>query len=248
MAAAEQKLILRTRGLSKCFGGNVAVESLDLEISRGGIHGLIGPNGSGKTTVLNLLSGHTARDRGQVNFLGHNLAALRPHEVARLGIARTFQNLRIFTRLTVFDNIRSAWAAKSGPMKPYDTEQVEAVLEKVGLASSKLRIAGELPLGAQRRLELGRAIARDPKLLMVDEPAGGMSPGETEFMGELLSEIATDGVTILLVEHKIPLVMQLCMRITVLNFGSKIAEGTPDQISGDAAVIDAYLGGEVARA
>ena len=247
--------ILEIVGLSKKFGALHAIDHLDLDLQNDGITGLIGPNGAGKTTVFNTITGIHKPTSGHVLYRGQDITAWPAHRVANLGVARTFQNLKIFKRLTVLDNVLGAqtslprmagWLGKfQGKVADKTaTDAAEHALAMVGLADRQGTLAHELPLGEQRRLELARALAREPDLLMLDEPAGGMTPQETEDMAQLIETISSSGPSILLIEHKMSLVMKLCENIIVLNFGKKIAEGDPDFIQSEPAVREAYLGSE----
>ena len=253
MHPSEAHSLLSIRGLRKSFGALRAIDGLDLEVSSGGIFGIIGPNGSGKTTLFNVISGLCRPAAGTVHYRGHDLTGLASERVARHGIARTFQNIRIFRRLTVLENVLGAQtgtadvsflqAAFPHPnLERGRRDEAMDILERVGLADRCDVLAQELPLGEQRRLELARAMARKPELVMLDEPAGGMTPGETDTMAGLIERVAADGPTVLLIEHKMGMVMSLCYRIAVLDFGRKIAEGSPAEIQRDSAAVEAYLG------
>ncbi len=245
--------MLRIEGVSKSFGGLTALAGVDLEVKPGEALGVIGPNGSGKTALFNVITGLYPPSAGRVWLESREITGLRPDRIVRLGVARTFQNLRIFARMTAFDNVWAAQHRLPGvavselmvPRRRRERERlarVEHLLEAVGLEDRRDVLAHHLPLGAQRRLELARALAREPRLLLLDEPAGGMTPVETEEMTRLIREIALPGRTVLLIEHKMGMVMGLCHRIVVLNFGKKISEGSPEDVQADPAVTEAYLG------
>jgi len=241
------------------FGGLTAVSDLSLEVAEGHAHGIIGPNGAGKTTAFNLITGIYKPTQGDILFRGKPISGLRPDEIARRGIGRTFQNIRLFRDLSVLDNVRIAYDSRSryswpGAMvqlpsaRREERETIEAceeLLEQFGLAEVARERAGGLPYGSQRRLEIARAMALKPSLLLLDEPAAGMNSAETlklvEFLGWLRDHFS---VTMLLIEHHMQLVMTFCDRITVLDFGATIAEGGPENIRTNAKVIEAYLGEE----
>ncbi len=254
--------LLSIKGLAKHFGGLKAVDGVDMAIRPGEIQALIGPNGSGKTTILNMLSGLYVPTAGEVVFDGVNVTGKRPHNITAVGMARTFQNIRLFGELTVLDNVmigqhsRSSAGLVRSVVQPPSQQAEEAkmrakalkVLEFVGLRGKEFAIARSLPYGQQRLLEIARALSSDPKLLLLDEPAAGLNSAETETMVELLFQIRAMGITILLVEHDMSLVMNVSDHITVLNFGKKIAEGNAEAIEANQEVIDAYLGTEVGNA
>ncbi|WP_026608423.1 ABC transporter ATP-binding protein [Methylocapsa acidiphila] len=254
--------LLQISGLSVRFGGLTAVDRLDLTVEAGAIHGLIGPNGAGKTTAFNLIAGAVRRSAGEIRLDGAPVEGLPPYARVRRGLARTFQNIRLFGEMTALENILAGMHTRlKGSLfeillRPDKTRRVErdavtearALLDFVGLAAVARRRAGELSYGDQRRVEIARALAAAPKLLLLDEPAAGMNPAETRALSELLQRVKARGVTVLLVEHDMGLVMRLCDKITVLNFGRKIAEGAPREIRADRQVIEAYLGAESAHA
>ena len=256
IAAAEQGL-LEVRGLIKRFGGVTAVNALDMTVTSGDVHALIGPNGSGKTTTLNVISGLYRADGGSVRFDGGELAGRPAHAIARGGIARTFQNIRLFGELTVAENVmigrhvrtRTGFLGALIPGGATAREERETreraleLLQFVGLESAANASARSLPYGDQRRVEIARALAAEPRLLLLDEPAAGMNPTETDTLVALLRSIRERGTTLLLIEHDMNLVMSVSDTITVLNFGQHIAEGPPSEIARNPDVITAYLGG-----
>jgi len=245
--------LLEFRQVSKGFGGVLAVADLSFALDRGELVGLIGPNGAGKTTVFNLASGMQRVSSGEVRYKGVRISGTSPTRIARRGIARTFQNLRLFSSLTVFEHILVAQTCRSVNLLtqifPFVTgsevalrRQAMEVLEVFGLADRRDDLAVHLPYGGQRRLEIARAISTSPELLLLDEPAAGLNDTETAELSGILETLRAQGYTILLVEHDMNLVMRLCSRILVLNFGSLIASGTPAEVRASPAVIDAYLG------
>lgn len=254
--------LLQIAGLTVRFGGLTAVESLDLSVENASMHGLIGPNGAGKTTAFNLITGATRQTQGSIRLDGANIERLPPYARAKRGLARTFQNIRLFAEMTALENVLAGMHAqiqgslleillRLGKFRRSEGAAVieaQKLLDFVGLADAARRRAAELPYGDQRRLEIARALAARPKLLLLDEPAAGMNPAETLALAELLQRLKARGVTILLVEHDMGLVMRLCDMITVLNFGRKIAEGPPAVIRADGHVIEAYLGVKSAQA
>ena len=248
--------MLKLSSLSKNFGGLSVLENIDLVIPDGGIHGLIGPNGAGKTTLFNIITGLYAPSAGTVAFDGTDLVGKRPHCITQLGLARTFQNIRVFKEMSLIDNVivgmhlhLSYGAADllfSLPgfrnQERHARERALELLSWVKLDGQAHDLADKLSYGNQRKLELARALATEPRLLLLDEPVAGMNANEkTELMREI-EAIAARGYTILLIEHDMRFVMGLCARIGVLNFGRIIADGTPDAIRNDARVIEAYLG------
>jgi branched-chain amino acid transport system permease protein len=256
------EVMLTVKGLAKHFGGLKAVDGVDMQVRRGEIQALIGPNGSGKTTILNMLSGLYVPSAGEIILEGKAIGGLKPHIITSLGIARTFQNIRLFGELTVLENLligrhcQSRAGLAASIFQPPSQKAEEAgmrakaveMLEFVGLKGKEFAQANSLPYGQQRLLELARALASDPKILLLDEPAAGLNGAETETLVGLLFQICTRGVTILLVEHDMSLVMNVSDHITVLNFGRKIAEGPAEVVEKNPEVIDAYLGTEVGNA
>lgn len=254
--------ILRTENVTMKFGGLTAVRDFTIDVPRGSIVGLIGPNGAGKTTVFNIVTGFYKPTEGRVLFDGQDITGLPPHMVCRAGISRTFQNIRLFSNETVLENVmigchvrRKAkwWMAPLGlPLFRKEEEEIREksmkLLEAVGLAQLADENSGSLPYGAQRRLEIARALATDPKFLLLDEPAAGMNPHETRELMKFIQSIRDRfGITILLIEHDMKVVMGVCEYIWVLDYGVRIAEGNPDEIQSNEKVIVAYLGEEYVK-
>lgn len=252
--------LLKANKLEKVFGGLRAVSNFEMEINDGELIGLIGPNGAGKTTAFNLLTGVYQPTSGQIEFDGKSVLGLKPYQITQRGVARTFQNIRLFADLTVLDNVKIAYHfhVKYGVWESIfrfgryfkEEEEIEEkairFLEIFNLADKKDEIAKNLPYGEQRRLEIARALAAQPKLLLLDEPAAGMNPQETHQLMEMIRWIRKEfNLTILLIEHDMSLVMGVCERIYVLEYGSIIAHGTPNEIKNNPRVIEAYLGEEV---
>jgi branched-chain amino acid transport system ATP-binding protein len=237
--------LLQVDEVSVSFGGVNALTSVDLSVVAGSVTGLIGPNGAGKTTLFNVVSGLQVPDRGRVVLDGENITDLKPYQRARLGVGRTFQRLEIFGSLSVRDNIRvSADILRDWNHDAPDPVVVaDAVLDRVGLTAVARERADELPTGMARLVELGRALAVQPKLLLLDEPSAGLDEYETDQLAGLLEDLAREGLGVLLVEHDVEFVVGVCKRIHVLDFGQILAVGTPKQIQGSAAVQAAYLGG-----
>ena len=231
--------LLEVRGVMVRFGGVMAVGGVDLDAEVGQVTGLIGPNGAGKTTLFNVISGMQEPTAGQVFVSGVDITREAPHRRAKRGLARTFQRLELFSSLTVRDNVRVAAELAAVP----DVDgTVDTLLDKVGLSHLAASAAGDLPTGSARLVEIARALATMPRLLLLDEPASGLDDAETERLGGLLRELAADGLGVLLVEHDMDLVMHVCDRIHVLDLGNIIAIGTPNEIQHDDAVLQAYLG------
>jgi len=251
-------MLLSVDNVSKRFGGLAALEGISLAVAAGEIYGLIGPNGAGKTTLFNCMTGLYTVSAGAVRFAGTEVQALKPHQIVKLGFARTFQNIRLFANMSALENVmvgrhaRTRATVLGAVLRCRRTRAEEAdireraheLLDYVGLAGKGRTLASHLAYGDQRRLEIARALATEPRLLALDEPVAGMNPAERRQMGELFRKLRDGGVTLLLIEHDVKLVMGLCDRVAVLDYGRKIAEGPAEAVRNDPAVIAAYLGGD----
>ncbi len=251
-------ILFEVRELRKAFGGLRAVDGVSFGVPSGCIKAIIGPNGAGKTTLINLFSGLERPDSGEVRFAGQRIDRRQPYEIVRLGIARTFQNLKLFADMSVLENVMAgrhsrthagllAAVLRSGRSRAEEAgieAEATRLLGEVGLAAHAHERAGDLPFGKQRLLEIARALATEPKLLLLDEPAAGLNSAEAAELGGLIRRIRDGGITVLLVEHHMELIMDISDEIFVLNFGQSLAEGTPAEIKNDPAVIAAYLGDE----
>jgi ABC-type branched-subunit amino acid transport system ATPase component len=247
---------LALEGVRRAFGGVRAVDGAGFQVAPGTVHGLIGPNGSGKTTVINLVSGLLRADAGTITVAGRPIAGLPAHRIAALGVARTFQNIRLFPELSARHNVlvgqhldrhpsiaaRLLMLPGSRAEEKQANDRAAALLERVGLGGRAAEQARNLSYGEQRRVEIARALAGSPKILLLDEPTAGMNPVEVQAVAALIRQVAADGHAVLLVEHNVPLVMNVCDRLTVLNFGRVLADGTPSAVVKEPEVIAAYLG------
>jgi branched-chain amino acid transport system ATP-binding protein len=233
--------LLEVNGITKRFGGLVAVNDLDLSLDKGEILGLIGPNGAGKTTAFNMISGFYQPDEGQIIFNGQDITGLRPDQVCKLGITRTFQVVKPFPQLNVRDNVMVGAYNRTNDRKE-SRKKAENIIEFLGMQEMREMTAGSLSVAYRKRLEVAKALATDPKIILLDEAMAGLRPTETDEMIELVREISLQGIGLLLVEHVMRVIMSLAERIVVIHHGEKIAEDEPQQIVQDKSVIDAYLG------
>lgn len=249
-------VLLESKDVSKYFGGVKAVNNVDMSIEKGEIFGIIGPNGAGKTTFFNVCSGTFPPTNGLVYLNGEQITGMSPSQIARRGMARTFQNIKLFNYMTVLENVKIGFHMHTKTNvfdaifhsktfkhdEEYVTEESKKVIERVGLTEFMDVQAGNLAYGVQRRVEIARALALNPEILLLDEPAAGMNPNETQDLLEFVKKLNEDGYTIAVIEHDMKFVMNLCTKILVLNFGTKISEGTPDEIKNDQKVHEAYFG------
>ena len=241
--------ILALQGVSRRFGGLAALQDVDMSVSRGEVVGLIGPNGAGKTTLVNVVTGVYPPSAGSISFDGRRIEGKKPYQIARMGIARTYQVVQPFPEMTVLENVMApaTFAGKGHTIGEAEAKARDAI-GFVGLKGSETALASELTLAGRKRLELAKSLAMDPRVLLLDEVNAGLNPTEIDNALELIRNIAARGVTIIIIEHLMKVVMSLCSRIIVLHHGAKIAEGTPQEISRNAKVIEAYLGNRFAKA
>jgi branched-chain amino acid transport system ATP-binding protein len=245
--------ILEVKGLNKSFGGLKAIDMVSFNIRRGELSSIIGPNGAGKTTLFNLISGIYPSSAGEINFQGKSILRMKAHQISCLGIGRTFQIVRPFQNLDVETNVLVAFGHRfypslwksTGPFRqPEIVKEVQILIERAGLRPYAKQIAKNLPLGFKKRLEIARALALNPRLLLLDEPSAGLRFEESAQLMELIRQVRDQGIGVLLIEHNMQVVMDLCKRIVVLDHGSRIAEGSPEEIRSNPLVIQAYLGKE----
>lgn len=241
--------ILEGKGVTKAFGGLVAVNGVDFQVEKGEIVGLIGPNGAGKTTLFNLISGALKPDKGEIYFKGERISGLKPHQICRKGLARTFQDVKVFGNMTVLENVKLAalFGGKDGSSREAEKRALEA-LEFCGLRGMEGVLAGDLPLFFQKRLEVARALATKPDLVLLDELMAGLNPTETLEAMDLVKGIRDRGITVFMIEHVLKAIMNVCERVMVLHYGEKLAEGTPEEVCSNPKVIEVYLGEKVCSA
>ncbi len=236
--------ILEAVGLNKSFGGLTAVSQVDFFVEKGEILGLIGPNGAGKTTLFNLLSGAIQMDSGTVTFNGQKISGMKPNRICHLGIGRSFQTAKNFAGMPVRQNVlMGALFGTKGQTASQGSQTVDEVLDFVGLTGQRDKMVPDIPLAHQKRLEVARALATKPTLLLLDEMMAGLNPSEVSEAMELVTKIRDTGITVIMIEHVMKAIMNICDRIVVLHHGAKIAEGTPDEIASSKTVIEVYLGG-----
>jgi branched-chain amino acid transport system ATP-binding protein len=233
--------ILESQGVTKIFGGLVAVDNVDFRVEKGEIVGLIGPNGAGKTTFFNIISGFYRPDKGDVLFNGTSIVGMKPHRICKLGMTRTFQIVKPFPELTVLENVMMGAFNHRAKAAASRAKAME-VMELLGLAERAGDLAGNLPVAGRKRVEIAKALATEPQLMLLDEVMAGLTPAEMRQMIETVRRIRDAGVTMVIVEHVMPVIMNLCDRIYVLHHGEKIAEGTPEEIVSNRNVMEAYLG------
>ena len=236
--------ILEGSGVTKYFGGLAAVSDVDFQINQGEIVGLIGPNGAGKTTLFNLISASLVTRQGKISYKGKRISGMKPHQICRLGVARTFQSVKVFENITVLDNVLLGALFGNIPGKSSDDamKEAEELVDFVGLAQLKTAVARDLTLVNQKRIEVARALATKPELLLLDELMAGLNPSEVSQAMELVTRIRDKGITIFMIEHVMNAIMSICDRIIVLHHGEKIAEGTPQEIATNKMVVEVYLG------
>lgn len=249
-------VLLQTMNISKYYGGIKAVQNIDMQVEEGEIFGIIGPNGAGKTSFFNVITGNLHPNGGEVWFDGQKITGMRPAKIARMGVARTFQNIQLFNFMTVLENVKIGFHTHEKTNifdaivhnKRYKEdersthEKAVALVDRLGLSSQSDNLAGNLAYGVQRRVEIARALALNPKILLLDEPAAGMNPMETRELSDFIKQLRNDGHTIVVIEHDMKFVMNLCERIVVINFGKKICEGDPGHVKSDKQVVEAYFG------
>ncbi|NHC40448.1 ABC transporter ATP-binding protein [Bacillus sp. MM2020_1] len=251
-------MLLKIKGITKRFGGLIAVNQVSLQVAEGEIFGLIGPNGAGKTTFFNMLTGIYSPNEGQIGFEDRQIQGLKPYRISKLGISRTFQNIRLLKEETVLENVKvgmfgktrtGLWSAILGlrsakKEEKFVTEESQKIIELVGMNGYEMEMAGSLSYGNQRRVEIARALVSRPKLLLLDEPTAGMNADETKEIVQLIRKIRGNGTTVILIEHNVGMVVGLCDRIAVFDHGEKIADDKPEEIISNPAVIEAYIGKE----